>query len=429
MDQREQAMTGRISLVGIGLIVMLVVNACGCNPSEPDTVPTLTVETRATVIATNTPTAADRRSIPPSVPAFPLGFMGVYLDDQAPEAFSQIAVSGFNVIQEFRAIQEIDKAEDYLYQAAAAGLYVVQNLPACRAYSFPHTLCQEYDIEVWSEQEWAEFISTLATHENLVAWYLPDEITDYKAAANLYEWIKAYDPQQRPVYGNPGTFEFAKIARFPSFSDFVWTACYPEFYQEPRAIVTYGVELDAKATQGTDDRWGAILQFFDGADHSSNGGHPTARELRADSYQAIIGGATGLWYYSYALGKDLPDLWEAAVRIADEINGSGALAEVILSPGVPQTIVQTVLSGPSHASVRSEVYDSIQMRQKEHYGTYLLTVNVASDDIVVRFDRLPAEAVAVEVLFEDRTLPVSDRSFEDTFTQEDVHIYFIITGS
>jgi hypothetical protein len=377
-------------------------------------------------VATAAPTVISTKASTsqPDALFFPLGFMG-----PADETlFPQIADAGFNVVYEFRDVQDIDGAEDYLNRAEAVGLKVIQNIPSCRAYEFNDPVCEEWDAGVWSEAEWVEFISTLASHNNLVAWYLPDEITDYAAAADLYRWVKTYDPRQRPVYGNPGTFEFSKIALFPAFSDFLWAACYPEYYGDPRAVVTYGMRLDEMAAQDPDYRWGAILQFFDSAEFGGNGGYPIARELRADSYQAIINGATGLWYFNYEMGRDLPGLWDAAVTIADEIIGTGGLKEVILAPPVPQTITKTVVSGPSHSPrTQGEVYDSIQTLQKEHNGTYLFAVNIAADNVVVEFNNLPADAVVAEVVFEDRTIPVLDGSFQDSFGQDDVHIYRIIT--
>jgi hypothetical protein len=374
--------------------------------------------------AADTPTAEIQSPSGLSATFFPLGFMG----PADEELFSQVAAGGFNVVYEFRSIQEIPEAEDYLNRAEAAGLNVIQNMPVCRVYETAYPICEEHNVAIWSEEEWAEFISTLSTHENLVAWFLPDEIDNYSAAADLYRQVKAYDPYKRPVYGNPGTFEFSKISRFPALSDYLWAACYPEYYEQPRAIVTYGMKLDSTACQGTNDRWGAILQYFDSSEYGRTGGHPTAFELRADSYQAIIGGANGLWYFNFEMGQELDDgVWEELTSIADEIIGSGGLDKVILSPDVPTTITRIVLSGPAQSlSVEGEVYDSIQILQKEYQGTYLLAVNIGTDVVEVEFCGLPDETTAVEVLFEDRTIPAAGGTFRDVFAQDEVHIYRVL---
>jgi len=366
--------------------------------------------------------------------SFPLGLMGPSVDYDPPslgteaEKVADVAAGGFNAVFEFRSVQEIDEAEDYLNQAEALGLYVIQNMPSCRAYENNLPECLENPVDIWTEAEWAAFISTLSTHDNLVAWFLPDGIDDFTAAANLYEWVKEYDPQQRPVYGQPDTFEQSIVNQFPAFADFLWVCAYPEYFEEPRAIVTYVMRLDAEACRGTDTRWGAILQYFDSSEFGGDGGHPTARELRADSYQAIIGGAKGLWYFSYEMGRILDDnLWEAMSTVADEIIGAGGVEEVILAPDVPQGIQKRIISGPTQSSsVRGEVYDSIQFLQKwqEGEGTYLFAVNIATDTVVAEFSNLWAESDTVEVLFEGRTISITGDSFSDTFAQDDVHIYF-----
>ncbi len=354
---------------------------------------------------------------------FPLGFMGV----QDEDAFSQIAAGGFNVVYEFRSVQEIDEAEDYLEQAKIAGLYVVQNMPDCRAYLAPQFYCQS--TEVWNEDQWAQFISTLAAYDNLTAWFLPDEITDYAAAADLYAWIQKYDPQKRPIFGNPGTYQQSVIDLFPAFTDFLWATGYPNHREEPRALVTYAMQRDANACSGTGTRWGAILQFFDSADFGGSGGYPTAHQIRCDSYQAIIGGATGLWYFNYTLGQDLTELLTGIEKVADEIIGTGGLEEVILSPDVPQTITRTIVSGPTQSPVvQGEIYDSIQTLQKEHQGTYLFAVNIATDTVVAEFRNLPIGTEGVQVLFESRTIPVSEGIFRDTFAEADVHVYRVVAS-
>lgn len=371
-----------------------------------------------------------------SVP-FPLGLMGPSVDNDPPELgtvsekLADIAAGGFNIVHELRVVQEIDEAELYLNQAEAAGLQVVQNMPTCRAYESDHPLCEQYSVDVWSEAEWATFITTTAAYDNLIAWYLPDEIDDYQAAANLYEWVQTYDPLDRPVYANPGSFSQSDIDQFPAFSDFLWGVSYPELEEEPRALTTHMMKMGAHACRGTDTRWGAILQFFDNTHFPEYGtaGHPTARELRSDSYQAIIGGAKGLWYFSYDMGRGdgMDEQWNEMITITNEIIGSGGLDEVILTPDVPQGIVKRIVSGPPQSPpTQDKVYDSIQFLQKwqEGEGTWLFAVNIATGTVEVEFGNLWAETGTVEVLFEGRTIPIVDDAFSDTFAQDDVHIYY-----
>ncbi len=359
---------------------------------------------------------------------FPIGFMGVYQESSRDGTFSAISDTSIEIVHEFKSVQEVAQAEYYLEAAKESGLKVVQNMPTCRAYNSQcHSICLEENVDVWGEREWAEFISSLARHDNLIAWYLPDEIDDYVAAADLYRWVHKYDPQERPVFGNPGTYRQLIVDLFPSFADFVWTSAYPNHYEEPRALVIYAMRRDAQACRDRNTRWGAILQLFDSKDFGGTGGYPTAHEIRSDSYQSIVGGATGLWYFSYARGQDLTDLLTEIDKISREITGPAGLDEIILSPTVPQTITTTIISGPTESPpVRGEAYDAIQTLQKEHNGTHLFAVNIAAGTVTAEFSGLPSETIEVEVLFEERTIAVSDGAFRDRFAESDVHIYRVV---
>jgi hypothetical protein len=374
--------------------------------------PTPTEEPTATPTQTPEPTPTNTPIPPSPTPAivnevFPIGFM---LAAYASEV-DGVAAGGFNIVHPFAGgWATLTDCQNYLAHADAHGLLVIMDLLPCKAHGGGE----------WDEQACADYISTLSTYDNLVAWYLPDEIDDFELAADLYEWVDEYDPQHHPVYGNPGTFNFEIIQRFLAFTDFLWGAWYPEYYRQPRAIVTYGTKLDAAACQDTDTKWGAIVQFF----NFGNRGYPDAHEIRCDSYQAIIAGGTGLWYYTYRDGIELDDgaVYAELQRIADEIIGAGGLDEVILSPDVPQTITKAVVLGPNQSPlVAGQTYDSIQTLQKEHEGTYLFAVNIGADAVVVEFGNLPA--TEVEVLFEGRMIAVSDGSFRDSFGTDDVHIY------
>jgi len=371
--------------------------------------------------------------------SFPLGLMGPSGDTPPQlgtltQKLADTTSHGFNIVYEFRGVQEISDAEDYLNKAQAAGLKVVQNMPVCRLYQPNRPICGQPPVPLWTEVEWANFISTLAAHNNLVAWYLPDEIDNFQAAANLYQWLHTYDPLDRPVYGNPGSFDQSVINLFPAFTEFLWAVSYPELSGEPRALTTHMMKLDANACRGTNTQWGAILQFFDSAHFPEYGrvGHPTARQLRSDSYQAIIGGAKGLWYFNYEMGKGdgLDELWSEMITVTDEIIGSGGLVEVILAPDVPQGIITHIISGPAQSPpTQGQVYDSIQTLQKWRTGdgTYLFAVNIATDTVVAEFSNLWPATSTVQVLFEGRTRPISDKlfgSFQDSFAPDDVHIYF-----
>ena len=54
---------------------------------------------------------------------------------------------------------------------------------------------------------------------------------------------------------------------------------------------------------------------------------------------------------------------------------------------------------------------------------YLLAANIAEDSLTVEFHHLPSDAASVEVLFEERSLPLTAGVFQDTFQPYEVHVY------
>lgn len=179
-------------------------------PTETDP-PTYALADMSTTtgIVTSTGTLTPAETMMSVSTFFPLGFMWVRAGN-----LGQVAASGFNVVHAFASGWPVAGAEDYLNQAKAVGLQVIMDLLECRAYETDAPYCEGYSI--WNEQEWGEYISTLSTHDNLVAWFLPDEIDDYEVAANLYQWAHTYDPLDRPVFANPGSWDQSIIARFPA---------------------------------------------------------------------------------------------------------------------------------------------------------------------------------------------------------------------
>jgi hypothetical protein len=54
---------------------------------------------------------------------------------------------------------------------------------------------------------------------------------------------------------------------------------------------------------------------------------------------------------------------------------------------------------------------------------YMLTTNTTIGKVKVTFSSLPFPADSLDVLFEDRSLNISDGSFQDSFDPYEVHIY------
>lgn len=354
---------------------------------------------------------------------FPFGFMSVESENisQMADVFNM----GANCIHSWDFQENTEATRTYLTIAAENNLSVIQQLPG------------EGD-PITDENYWASYFPTLGAYASVAAWYLPDEIPDFdpslEHARDLYNWSKKYDPLQRPVYGNAGTSNLQVIRELVQYSDVIWSAAYPNYYDEPRAYVTWAMkDRMAPATQGTGKSYGAILEFFDPKSWGHPGELSTPTEIRCDTYQALIAGAEGIWFYSWYRGTMVdghePTLNEIA-KMADEIIGSGSLRDVFLSPE-KRTAQISIVSGPSQSpQVEGKTFESIQWTQRTYDGKeYLMAVNVATADVSAQFNTLPVENGQASVLFEDRVLPISNSQISDTFKPCEVHIYIFISQS
>ena len=145
---------------------------------------------------------------------------------------------------------------------------------------------------------------------------------------------------------------------------------------------------------------------------------PTAAEMNALAYLALVHGAQGLLWYSldisgysgaqdYRLTRDAPDLWAAMPRLNLQLKW---LAPMLLD-GTREAL-------PSVGGIELA-------RWKYAGGTYVIAVNPSERGAVMP---LPAFAPGahVQVLFEDRLLEADkDGALQDSFVPFGVHVYVV----
>jgi hypothetical protein len=334
-------------------------------------------------------------------PSFPLGLYDVPL-----EALSAARKAGFELVHIYDSGQSLTNAIRYLTAAQETGLQVIQNMPSAHLHD--------------GDEFWIEWVSTLAAFDNLSWWYLPEEprITDYEAMRRLYEIVREYDPEGRPAVVYFGT---THLEQWCDISDIMALPAYPEYHHAPRTVARAWLDIAREACPGK--RVVSVQTLFD-TNFDGTGDRPTPTEARSDVYTAIIAGSQGLAWYSYSRGKDLPELWPAVRKVIREIK---TLTPVITSSPISQNVQARVLSGPIHSpDFEGWTYDSIQVLQKTHAGaTYILSVNLAEAPITVQFEGLPEDAIEVSVLYEGRTLPITNKAFRDEFSPAAVHVYEI----
>ncbi len=255
-----------------------------------------------------------------------------------------------------------------------------------------------------------------------------------------YEAIRRRDPS-RPVLLNLGQgvawdewygrgvrsrhpedyLEYVKGADIVSFD------IYPVTHDSPAVssnlwFVARGVTRLNQWTGGRKGVWNCI--------ECTRISHPTAKptpqHVRAEVWMSIIHGSRGLIYFVHewkprfnesALLDD-PEMLAAVTRINQQVQ---ELAPVLNAPATPGLVR---LVAPAAASTSADEA-SVACMAREHGGVvYVFAVNMRAEEVEATFelDR-PGGVGSVEVLGEQRAVPVSSGRFKDGFRGWDVHLY------
>jgi hypothetical protein len=147
---------------------------------------------------------------------------------------------------------------------------------------------------------------------------------------------------------------------------------------------------------------------------------PTPDQVRAEVWMSLVHGSRGLIYFVHqfeptfreAALLDDPEMLAAVTRINQQIH---ELAPVLNSPSLAGAVEVTVT--PPDVPVACMV--------KQHEGsTWVFAVSLRPNPTTVTFAiRTGADARAVEVLDESRSIPIRDGSFSDSFGPYAVHLY------
>jgi hypothetical protein len=131
---------------------------------------------------------------------------------------------------------------------------------------------------------------------------------------------------------------------------------------------------------------------------------PTPATVRAQAWLAIAGGARGLGYF--------PDFWTSGVAAAIASTNAEvtALAPALLAPAAP------VAYGPYGTPVKAGA-------RTLNGATYVIAANPSYSAAKATFTVPGLAATRVGVFGENRTLPVVNGRFSDSFRGLGVHVY------
>ncbi len=204
-------------------------------------------------------------------------------------------------------------------------------------------------------------------------------------------------------------------------SDIVSFDIYPAVHDKPEIAgklwyVAHGVERLVQWSEGKKIVWNCL----ECTRISNPDRKPTPHEVRAEAWLSLIHGSRGLIYFVHqfkpnfreAALLDDAEMLEGITRLNRQIT---ELAPVLNSPPVAQ---------PVEARSENSEVPIATMRRQYRGETYVFAVPMRPGGTVVSFS---AKGITgrhfVEVLGEERTLPLVDGVFKDRFETWDVHLY------
>ena len=362
----------------------------------------------------------------PTQQFIPLGFYAMVHDIRDSEKLEALRRRGIILFHRYHSEQSVDNALADLRSAREAGAAVLQNLPS----KYLYTRGSRY---------WQQHISSLADNEQILVWYLPEETKaeDLDKLEWLGNIIRATDDKKRPLITFVFNWRPKYLKRVNSITDAVVFGFYPNYQgTRPRIEIKRRIEHAYKSGVSVVI---AALEAFKGKK-----GWPRPKDVRFDAYLALTSGAKGIMWYCYAYAKQRPQLLEAVLEVATELNGPERLGEVLLLGKEPRLLGCKTVKGHAYfhddyiygTRVRTPLkLSSIQWTAREYEKyLYIFAVNTAQelgavDDggkactVEVEFGPVSSVSSEVHVISEGRTINLSDGYFVDSFEPLGTHIY------
>jgi hypothetical protein len=211
--------------------------------------------------------------------------------------------------------------------------------------------------------------------------------------------------------------------------------------------IANSVSLQTSVLSESKPSWLVVQAFSQTGGGNFQWEMPTPREAKAMVYTAIIHGATGIVYFTWdswvsrdggvvGIGPDPPQVYPQGGTVAtpEQLDMARYLWSGIVAVNTElDSMAPVVLSKTSNGHYSVFVDDTTHMPypircllKNGQNCKYLLTVNICSDPLNVRYqfdDTIPGP---VSVLFENgRTISVQSNGFIDYYEGFDVHIYLI----
>jgi hypothetical protein len=371
----------------------------------------------------------------------PLGFYAMAADIRDVERLKALRQRGIILFHIYDGRQTIEDALADLQAAREAGVGILQNLP--RMYvdtSNPiYNATEDPYFNAEKIEYWQQHITALAGNDlTLLVWDLPEEVKaeELDKLEQIGNIIRATDTKHRPLITYVWVSDAEYLKRVSSITDAVVFGTYPSLHGNTRIDVKQRIDLAYK--NGVP----VVIAALEALEGKFNWVRP--KDVRFDAYLALISGAKGIMWYAYYYAKPRPELLEAVLEVATELNGPEGLGEVLLSGKEPNSLKCRLLEGPALSPPTSvyvseqKQYDSVQWTAREYKNyLYIFAVNTAqkvatgaaTDDggaaymIKVKFGPISSPSSKIQIIGESRVVDLSDGYFIDTFEPLGTHIY------
>ena len=352
-------------------------------------------------------------------PFFPIGIYGVWKKpfngNDFDRAFAGLKSAGFNTVQTYDSKRGKEFSE-FLDAAERHGFKVMAFPGASGSF----------------KSEMDELIEKERRRSCHLAWYLADDTSVGEIPIdlrNLHLKCHRLDPARLTAQADGvGTGNLSKYAPYVDSTDvflpevYPVTSAVPDGKEVPKVILDMKMIADDLAAHpGRRKSVWPIIQHFKGWNAWSR--FPTFDELRAMSYQALIHGANGIFWYTYVGAEtrghgvtSSPERWREVSTVSKEI---ATIAPDLLCPDVSARPEAKVVSGPARDA---RGFPSVSCRLKDSpRGLLLLAGNSSTNAVRARIS--VACDRGAKVLFESgRELPPA-RCLTDDFAPLAVHVY------
>lgn len=255
-------------------------------------------------------------------PFFPFGFYHVSWNlapGERRKALRDIAVAGFNTIHaSIKGVDDFDNYEQFSDEAGQLGVYVMSEFST-------------------SSSNLAKTVNKFKQKPTILGWSIVDDIDNGRLSANqvltIHQQVKAADPQHITYVSGYSN----RIEKFAYCSDVMAMQSYPIKVGNSQELGSTYSTISNVRKHKTNGAIYANLQTFNwAAEEPENPRYrqgtraPNFEEVRNMTYQAILGGAKGIIYYTYQdsdwyLPSAHPELWQKMKSLVPEMNSISSL--------------------------------------------------------------------------------------------------------